>query len=463
MNKLESITRTIYKYLQNLKNKQKIQFISMLIFFLLCMIEPIFFPMGYTFRLSLYGVLLIIAVLTGFEKINEGKTYKFGKFYLTLIGMMTIGSIITAVYVRSVGYLAFGIYFLIFGLIIIPALDSINIKSSMKNVIYASVAIYLLHLFIALIAMPISAYQYTGLISDPNGLSLFSLLIICGLLYLSKQEEYSSLKSKTTIYLIISTALSFIIFSKSRQAILCLIGIVVVELANDISKKRKKHKRHLLVALVSFAVVLPSMFYFMKYVTPNISKFTAPMMGSNYKEFYNKMTNNQSENVQEENNLEEAVRGMYTRSMKGINDDDNFSSGRIGIWKDYLNEVTVLGHKQERIYSNSYKIVISPHNSLIQIWYSLGFLPFISLLIIYLYCIGWEIKSLINIKNIDFVAIFAMEIIGINLLSNNLSSQYHIFSHFLSALFYLSALYLIYKKALSIKVSNPKNKVKTNK
>lgn len=433
-----------------IKNSSLLQKIFMFLILFYTILCPIFIKLSYTVNQLIFMFLIFGCIATGIK--NKIEFNEITMFLKILISIFFVFGIINAVYNRSIGFIVVTINFSILLPILVILLDNCDLKATLKNFATMSILVYCIHFLFTIFYMPISNLQYSGLISDPNGFSLICIVnMICSLYLLKLHKNENKLVNNIFYYFIISSAFAFIVFSKSRAAILCILALLVTECVYHFYHRNYKLS-HMFSFLLILLVTYISLFMFLTRVTPNLSRNIYHTLGNRYEKQYeiffpnviNKTDDLEIDKIKEKG-IESSVVDFYKRGTKGLDGADNITSGRIGIWTDYLESVKILGNKEERIFTKSYSRTMSPHNSLIQIWYSLGFFPFLALLGIYCYVVLWSLRTFFNTKYITIYELFTLQILGMNFISNNLSSQFNVFSTYATPIFYVLVYYLMYK------------------
>lgn len=94
--------------------------------------------------------------------------------------------------------------------------------------------------------------------------------------------------------------------------------------------------------------------------------------------------------------MQEATELFMDRADQGISKGGRFTSGRVDIWKYYIERIGFLGHQNETIYPTSNGGFLNAHNAYIQLSYSAGIVSGIGLIILSVFLVVRAIKMIIN-------------------------------------------------------------------
>lgn len=262
-------------------------------------------------------------------------------------------------------YILCGYAFLIQLPIFYCAVKRDYLKEMMITFTKAYVIIATLVLIACMLFAPLTDGQYYGIYNNPNLFGQFLSPIAISAIY---WYEISEVKRTRIIMLVIfGLSLAFTLFSKSRTTLLAFACIAVVYFIYIIITKKKFVKRFAAFA-IAILVMVPATFGTLYSITPVVCSLTGIEV-----------------NMQERS-LEDELLGAYSRYTKGLKDDGNsFTSGRTEIWKDFLRDTGLKGHKVDALiveYSGgSYSV--NSHNTFIQVAYQSGIISGIAFLLMF--------------------------------------------------------------------------------
>ena len=250
--------------------------------------------------------------------------------------------------------------------------------------------------FFALISFisgrPITTQMFGGIIHNQNGLGFLCVAVMPGGLLLCRYGR------RKLGLIVVGITFAFTIFSCSRTAIigvLLQLAYAAFVLGRDVKWKTTDAgvawKR-----VIKCLAVCTASFFILFWVFTTAKVYEAELFpGIQMQEKYERVIS-----------LSEFVDKLQGRAVQGLLDDSEnyaFSSGRIGIWKDYWNNIEFLGHeKEEREFVTSgtrvYKST-NAHNGYLQVAYGAGILAGVGLVIVSLFTIYGAIsKSLAAIR-----------------------------------------------------------------
>lgn len=338
-----------------------------------------------------FAVLVTICAVTQFAgliAIVKSKSIRFSnirKVYLILLEIVGLSFIITGLYFRVLGYIAI---FFVLG-VIVPIshmiLHSYGEKNALKGIANGIVTAFFIFLIISLLSGPaLGAEQYFSFTSNPNIVGGLTVIVTAALIYLSFEAK-DSIKKLAIIFLIgLSTSICF--FSQSRTSLITIVmqlfvAIVVIAVRKlkynqdeNLKVTIKKSIKHLLMVIIIFAVAWGTFFFSMTTVKKEIASLLPGI---------------QIKTELEQISLEKTLDISGARFTKGIDNrnGDAFTSGRIGIWKDFLENIRISGHKTEgrainvngRVYHGT-----NAHNVYLQIAYSVGAIAGVAMILLML-------------------------------------------------------------------------------
>ncbi len=384
-----SVIDSICDMFNNMFNTSKIKKITLGISICFLLIFSLGIPVF--LKGNSFATLVAICAVTqmvGLIAVVKSKSIRFSnirKVYLILLEIVGFSFIITGLYFRVLGYIAI---FFVLG-VIVPVshmiLHSYGEKNALKGIANGIVTAFFIFLIISLLSGPaLGADQYFSFTSNPNIVGGLTVIVTASLIYLSFEAK-DNIKKLAIIFLIgLSTSICF--FSQSRTSLITIVmqlfvAIVVIAVRKlkynqdeNLKVTIKKSIKHLLMVIIIFAVAWGTFFFSMTTVKKEIASLLPGI---------------QIKTELEQISLEKTLDISGARFTKGIDNrnGDAFTSGRIGIWKDFLENIRISGHKTEgrainvngRVYHGT-----NAHNVYLQIAYSAGAIAGVAMILLML-------------------------------------------------------------------------------
>lgn len=377
----------------------------------------------------LLGLLLVTPALVEVKK--KGIKWPGKKIAALWMGMAVIALfyLITGIMYRVKAYILIGFVIVI----IVPVLQQYFIQRE-DRIVYrmcvASALFYAFLVFLSFLAGPsLSAIQFGGILINQNALGLACVTVFPAGLAFCRAN-----KVKTGAILIAADT-AFIIFSTSRTAVIAVVLQLIYALVIGISDAAHGHitKEKLfrsIAAIVCFSIV----FFFVSFWT-----FTT------LKEAEARLLPSIQIEIDEGMSLEELYLKFGDRMGKGLDGEGDyaFSSGRTGIWKDYLENLTFFGHEKEErdqvVSGSRIYFTTNAHNAYIQVAYAAGIPAGVGLIVVAVFAaFGCFRKSIPGIKgkrinDKDYYAI--LTVLGFGIVSVT-SSNWMMFVHIPAMIFW---------------------------
>ena len=405
------------------------------------------------------GILLIIINIVLLLRKSNLTQIKFNKMYLILLEFIGISFVFNGTYFGVMGYVAIGITFSI----ILPFLNisfSSNYGFSICRAICIGILIsFILFCIISILFGPmLGVTQYTSVLSNPNTLGNYIIIVISALIYLFFDLKKSKSKYFWGYAILFGMAISMALYTNSRTTLIAIsMQIVIVFLMCTVSLlvNNEKQKFVRLIKKSSILVIVSiTVFVTMFFVLTDLKKSIIEIVPVI-----------QSEDVNEDISFEEYMKIMKARYMKGINKeaniksegknedlDDQFTSGRKEIWRSYIESIEIIGHPEEGrkiIEKNRVYMKTNAHNVYIQMAYSAGCLVGIAMLVLMLTVakdllvrIYRFIKMGILEKDLIFTICSSIGFVVVSLTSGG----YMVFTYLPVTMFYFSLYTLSIKK-----------------
>ena len=397
---------------------------------------------NYSTRLLL-GILLVSPILIPLRKY---KCYRPS----TPVKLLWAGNIIVAVFYGIAGIMFRNIAYLLIAAtiaVVVPLLQ-IYVHSRSEeftdNICFGSLMFAVFFLILSFVAgPPLSTEQFGGILFNQNSLGLVCIALFPAGLTMCRENKL------TAGMIIIGITTAFAYFSTSRTTILAIslqlvyaLFILILDVIGKHSLLREKIKK-----IVLFVIVCVLSCFVLFWLFTSAKAIEAKMFPQI-----------QMENIYGDtltfDELYEKFGGHMGKGLDGEG-DYSFSSGRIGIWKDYAENLTFFGHKKEErdqvISGTRIYVSTNAHNAYLQLAYGAGIPAGIGLLWISLVaaygCIKHSIRGLKsrNISNKKYYSVLTVLGYGIVCIT---SSSWMMFVHLPALMFWPMILCLIEDKEL---------------
>ena len=388
---------------------------------------PIFINDSFSKVVSL-GMALF-AILIVFERKGSMKKENINRVFYVLVFLIGVSFLINGLYFKVIGYVAISITFIC----LIPALNYYLTKGDCKR-IYSAITdgviiVFVIVLLISIFMGPIlTSDQYSSVFGNSNILGNFNIITAAAILYklLYKNKKRAWVILTFLFFLNVSVC----IFSNSRtsmiaidlQYIIYLCIILRTSLSNN---KIKVFLKEFLVVTAIMMISFCSLFYLLSNEKIKVIEFNSTSIS-----------------------FRESIETSKNRFSKGLDENasvDAFTSGRIGIWNEYIRDLGIIGHKKES------KDIIKPsraykdtnaHNVYIQVAYSAGIIAGCAYLMFAVCVFGKSVAYfLICMKNkkCDREVIYAIFVaIGFGITSLT-SAGYMIFTYLPATIFWMTS------------------------
>lgn len=286
------------------------------------------------------------------------------------------------------------VLFLLFaGCFVLYLLKRIDLEqitdSCTKAMVFCSFAVSTVSIMI----VPLTASQYEGIFDNPNRLGEMIAAAVVAHIY--QYEKINNIKYKIFILISFGMAISLMLYSRSRTALLAICCIALIYLIYNI-KNRYKTGKKLIIFVTSIIVMLLITFI----MVDNVARVI-----SNHYDIKSTNSTLEQEEIKKTEELEVAdvIESSLGRYQKGITDGSSFTSGRIEIWKEYFKNIEIMGHAPDKlsISYNNQIIEANAHNSFLQISYQAGGIAGVAYLLITILGFVWSSYMFIKKKNKD--------------------------------------------------------------
>lgn len=376
----------------------------------------------YNYRTSpavLFGALVIFTLSAYYFFKNKKIIYRCG-WQLYLIMAIGVSYLISGILYKSPAYLVYGCVFIFqlpfyYVTVLVEDKREWIYKFSCWNIIF-----FTLVLIITLTCCPLKGGQYSGIFNNPNlwGEILSTTLVL--LLYVIEKNQ--KLKTKHFIGIIMIICILNIIFTASRTAMLATVLIFAIYIRYKVQSLNINVKK-VICAILIICIVSPLTYFGLKYVTPDETERLQELG----------LVTEEQENTN--TGLITMLEGRY---LKGITDEGSFSSGRTLIWREYINELSVVGHKPESLLIGNGDNVNrqNAHNAFIQVGYEAGIIAMFMLMILVINIAYNIIKKIVS-KHISILDFFLISGFLVAIVYMMLSSEYSPYNSFAILIFWL--------------------------
>lgn len=407
---------------------------------------------------SVFITLLLICLLM---KKESFELYKFKKLYLILFEIIGISFLFNGIYFSILGYIAIGLVFSV----IVPLLHitSYSVKefSLCKGLSLGVLVSFVIFFVISLICgPPLGLNQYTSICSNPNTLGSYMIIVNASVIYLSF-DAYEKKSPRAWMYFFaLGLELSIMVLTNSRTTLIAvtlqLAFAFTVCVVKCIKRKNKDEILKLVKRLVLAIIIFVLMFIAVFFALTSVKK-----------EIIGALPSIQVQKEYEETSFSDIVGRTYLRYTKGLSEvsqsggdaktNDAFTSGRKEIWKQFIENLSFMGHKEEgrRIVEESrYYVSTNAHNAYIQMGYSAGILAGAAMILLILVAVKDVIIKLYNfvrsgeLKKSDIFSICSA--IGFGIISLT-SGGYMLYTYLPTTLFYFTSYNLSIKEKAALR------------
>ena len=338
------------------------------------------------------GFICSIIIIGLFVKANIFKEYRVKKSYFILLLIIGCSFLFNGVYYSVLAYLLIGVIFCV----MIP-LQNIVFFANARQQVLQKIATGILISFIVFIIISIiigpalGRDQYESILVNPNTLGNYMIIVTSASLFMMYSKHRLDSKHIYLYYIILSIDVIFATYSNSRSSMIAIFiqffAIGVILILQRLYFRNWKGILHLLRQGVLFLILTTVLFFTMFFVLTDVKKaiirYTPDLQISKQ---YEDIT------------LEDMLSRMSIRYTKGIKthtsehnannpNNDEFTSGRKDIWKQFINNIGFMGHKEEgrkiievnRAYQNT-----NAHNVYIQVGYSAGAIAGVAMILLML-------------------------------------------------------------------------------
>ena len=332
----------------------------------------------------LMGSLCLLNIYSDFYRKAQMKRH-----YLILFAIIGGSFLFNGLYFGRMAYVIIGITFAIVIPITHIILSGCGVCNITKSAVSGIKISFIFFLIASVIFGPsLSEFQYSSFLGNPNAVGYYMIVVVASLLFtLQNYRKNESYKKRIYTYILLGLSLSLMLFSNSRTSIVaCFIGIVfyiVVQmfhcLMGDFRRDGLTLLKRLIVFVLIWCICFASTFFLLTTVNKAFAKIIDNIVVPSYDV-------DKGDETGSDVTMSENIELIGDRLGKGIGESgDAFTSGRIGIWEDYISNIGLLGHDKEeraivsggRVYENT-----NAHNVYLQVAYSAGMIAGIAMLVL---------------------------------------------------------------------------------
>lgn len=395
--------------------------------------------------IGILSFLLYTALLFSSKKFIQCKLNKFYFGFLIIIG---VSFITNGVFFGVIGYLVIGLIFMcllpIFYKTLATRRDILKIISAFcKGITLTFLIFFIMSLFFG---PPFDMNQYSSFLSNPNTFSAFMAVVVGASLFLLNVNYKHNTRNVIFFVVIICIATSLCFYSNSRTNMLCIISQISVYVVKYVVEAIRERKIFEVCGQIISCI-------FLLIVAFALNFFLFTTIHTYIQDFIFQYEDNEVEQYDSDISIFDTVGIATDRFNKGLNGEGNdaFTSGRIGIWKDYIKEISFVGHAKEsrdiingdRVYHDT-----NAHNAYLQVAYSAGIIAGLSLIAIMIIMgiklLKTAVLFLINKESIlNSKVMFMASTYLCFFVSAITSGGYMIFTYFPATLFWFSGFILM--------------------
>lgn len=265
---------------------------------------------------------------------------------------------------HSVNYLPTALVFLI-GItsFIFIANNNKNYKMVFRCLTNAILLNFCIFGILSILFAPVLDKQYCGLMFNPNALGQYLTAVFPFLLYSYDISERRWVRVTALGSLGVLSA--FIYFSRSRTAVVSVLGMLVIWIVMKLIADKKIWKK-IICIITSIVIGIPVTFGAVRLCEDTINYDIHNLFPSQNEGFTDI---NQKVDLSD---LSGAIIGRL--DVKGKN-ADAYSTGRLGIYKEYVRVLNLTGHSEKErpeIYTKNHKPLTTAHNAALQIAFESG-------------------------------------------------------------------------------------------
>lgn len=265
---------------------------------------------------------------------------------------------------HSVNYLPTALVFLIgITCFIFIANNNKNYKVIFRCLSNAILLNFCVFGLLSILFAPVFNSQYCGIMYNPNALGQYLTAVFPFLLYSFDLSENKW--TRRTALGSIGVLSAFIYFSRSRTAVVSVVGMLVIWIFMKLIVEKKLWKK-IICVIAAVIIGVPVTFGIMRVSRETINYDMHNLFPEKNEGFTD---------INQKADLSDISGAIIGRlEVKGKN-ADTYSTGRLGIYKEYFRILNLTGHGEEErpeLYTKSHKPLTTAHNAALQIAFESG-------------------------------------------------------------------------------------------
>lgn len=343
------------------------------------------------------GAVLTLLMIALTVQCNTFTEYRIKAVPLILAELVGLSFLLNGIYYRVLAYIAIGLIFSVLIPLLHLCITAYGAERFVRALARGILASYLISILVSLFSGPaITTPHFSLLYTNPNLFGYYLIAVTASLLLLHYLRDRAKKARTYLLYALLTTVLVFCFFSYSRTALasivfqICLYALLLLLRRKGAEKgSLAEVMKKVLAIFLVFAITAGATFFLFSTVNKQIAA-ALPSIRLELPEYG------------EEGGIGDSLSNAGSYFSKGLNGDgtgDAFTSGRLGIWQAFLQNIGIFGHSSETrevIEVNRYYESTSAHNVYLQVCYSAGIIAGISMLLLLLWSIWQILKGLRN-------------------------------------------------------------------
>lgn len=366
--------------------------------------------------------LNVVLVFNGSVHLNRKKVA-----IMAMTGGIGVIAVLSGIYFSVYGYISYGVFFLIIMEALVLVINSREqVKFIMMAVSLGGCGAFFVLWIVSILFGTLGSEQYCSVTGNPNALGLYSVIGFCCSIYL--RNNYHG-KSRLIFLIVEGISIGFIIFTRSRTAIIAMIMILILEgLYHLIAGDKRYRVRRCVKYICLILMCIYGAFISVTTINHALGLNDNVKLKDILESTFSVQLDMEYKNVRFGDVLSESSK----RTMKGIADDGSFSSGRTEIWKCFGEKVTLYGHSKGTLEIKEAEY--NAHNAYLQMAYSYGIIAGVLYIMLSMYiailCLLRMVKSLKS-RTMSYEFCYLLMIFAACFVFSMLSSSVSPFTYYL--------------------------------
>ena len=373
------ITRIRNKIISEEKRDKLYGIILVFLFFIQILISYLF-VLNFMVKIIFFTILLGITLFFAVPSKMELQDFRGVLFYPVYI--IAASFLMTGIITKTKGYIVYSVIFAVIIPTIIVVFGNLEREKLYTKISESITIVFAIVLTISFFAAPILNAQYSAICGNPNAFSNFLSIVLITQLYL---VEKKSGKDRIVHLVFSAISLVFCLYTSTRTGILSMVLILITYIIYLIFNQRKQIKENLIKVGI-IAVLSYILFFFLFFLFTQGTDFILNLEERYFGDSFT-VTAPLYTPKAEEANVADATDRIVQRLEKGKDGEASFTSGRIDIWREFIKNTGIVGHRTEnrlvlkKFYSEPKWCYA--HNAFLQLAYSGGAFAGISLFVLW--------------------------------------------------------------------------------